>query len=320
MRVPPGKPKGVSAARTAWRGIRSASRMALIAQDPPLRFVEPLSVERRSAGSKGYAESSTLIVLNWTARGAPCALGRVLDRRDVGVNPRDAEVPVAVTAGPAFRQRGIGKRLETKAGDRLERCLDLDDVRGERRVRARREQRTVVERRQRDAVRRARVHRRERRPGAVGRAHRLLPLLLCVAHGRRDCLQFLVEPIDVRLHLLARLLLIGRREIEPGFKKARAVAERAALEVGVGEEREQPEVVLLTERVVLVVVALRAGERGAEPDGGGRVRAIHEDLVHRLVRIDAALPRSSSRCDGSRWRSSAPSLRRAACRPRSVRS
>ena len=73
-----------------------------------------------------------------------------------------------------------------------------------------------------------------------------------------------------------------------GFEVARAVAERAALEVGVGEEGEQPEVVLLAERIVLVVVALRAGERRAQPDRRGRVDAIDEDFVQRLLRIDAA--------------------------------
>ena len=37
-----------------------------------------------------------------------------------------------------------------------------------------------------------------------------------------------------------------------------------------------------------MVVALRAAERAAEPDGGGRVDAIDEHFVVRLFRIDAA--------------------------------
>ena len=84
-------------------------------------------------------------------------------------------------------------------------------------------------------------------------------------------------------------LLLGSRQFQRRLEVARAVAERAAVVVVVREEREQPEVVLLREGIVLVVVALRAGERAAQPDGRRRVRAIDEDLVARLLGIDAAL-------------------------------
>src|SRR5438477_1961849 len=52
---------------------------------------------------------------------------------------------------------------------------------------------------------------------------------------------------------------------------------------------EHPVVVLLREGVELVAVALRAGESGPEPDGGGGVDAVHERLVARLLDVDPAL-------------------------------
>src|SRR4029450_13277777 len=105
----------------------------------------------------------------------------------------------------------------------------------------------------------------------------------------RGSLHLAIQPIDVRIYLLARRFLLGRGEIERGFEVARAVAERPAVEVAAGEKRQQPEGVLLGERIVLMVVALRAGERGTEPDGGRRVGAVHEYFVVRLFGIDAAL-------------------------------
>ena len=197
-------------------------------------------------------------------------------------------MPVRVPPRAAPRQRAVGQRFETQARYPLRRGVDRDLVRREHRVRARRQERVVGERGQRHAVRGVRVRGRERDPGTLGRSQRLLPPFLRGAKLRRDRLELLLEPVDDGLRALARRFLLRGREIEPGLEEPRAVAKRTALVVRVGKEGEQPEVVLLAEGIVLVVVALGAADGAAEPHGGGRVHAIHERFVHRLVGIDTA--------------------------------
>ena len=195
---------------------------------------------------------------------------------------------VRIAPGASSRQRRIGERLEPQACDPLERCLDRKGVGREHRVWTGGQERPVLECLQPHAVRGCCLDRLQRRPGLFGCPNRLLPSVLCLAQRRRRRLHLFFEPIDLRLHPCARLLLLRRGQVEPRLEKARPVAERTALVVSVGEERQHPEVVFLAERIVLVVVALRAGQRRAEPDGRGRVHAIDEDFVQRFLRIDAA--------------------------------
>ena len=72
------------------------------------------------------------------------------------------------------------------------------------------------------------------------------------------------------------LLLPGRRHLEHD------------LVLGL-EERDQPVVVALGDRIVLVVMATRTPEGAAEPDGRRRVGAVEQPLPARLGRVDAAL-------------------------------
>src|SRR5688572_29505645 len=55
------------------------------------------------------------------------------------------------------------------------------------------------------------------------------------------------------------------------------------------EERKEPVILLLRKRIVFVVVALRAGERRSQPDGCGRINAVHNGCYAILFRIYAAL-------------------------------
>ena len=212
-----------------------------------------------------------------------------VDGRDLDLEARHTKVTVGVASGSAFRERRIGQRFDAEPGDSLQRRVGRDGVRRQRGVVAGREHGTVRQCREHDAARRADVARRERCPGRLGRAHRQFPLRLGLTHFGSDGFQFAVGLVDVRLQPLARLLLVGRGQVEPRFGEPRPVAEGGAVVLGVREEGEQPVVVLLREGIVLVVVALRAGERRAEPDGGGRVRAIDENFVQRFLGIDAAL-------------------------------
>ncbi len=127
----------------------------------------------------------------------------------------------------------------------------------------------------------------QRRPITLRRAQSILPPRLRLANLGRHRLQLLLQAIDLGLCLFPGRLLFDRGQVECGFEEPRPVPVGATLVVGVGKEREQPEIVLLAERIVLVVVALGAGERGAKPDRRRRVDAIDEHFVHRLVRIDA---------------------------------
>ena len=84
-------------------------------------------------------------------------------------------------------------------------------------------------------------------------------------------------------------MLPGERQVHlrPGEVVGDAVPfdlQRRVVEVG-----EQPVVVLLRERVVLVVVALHTLHRGAEPDRAGRVDAVDHLVGAVLFRIDARL-------------------------------
>ena len=198
-------------------------------------------------------------------------------------------MPVAVASRPAFGQRWVRHGFEAHTGDALQGRVSRHGVRREGRIGARGQHRAVGERCQHDAIGGADIPRCEPRPGTLRRANRLLPSRLCLADLRRDRPQLLCEPVDPGLQLFARRFLIRRREIQSRLEVARAIAERSALEVAVGKEGEKAEVVLLAEWIVLVVVALRARQRRAQPHRRGGVDAIDEDFVARLVRIDATL-------------------------------
>src|SRR3712207_8422872 len=69
---------------------------------------------------------------------------------------------------------------------------------------------------------------------------------------------------------------------ERGFEVACAISEGAALVFTSGEEGQQSEVVLLRERVVLVVVALCAGERARSEEHTSELQS-RQYLVCRLL-------------------------------------
>ncbi len=115
-----------------------------------------------------------------------------------------------------------------------------------------------------------------------------LPLVQRRLQFRRRLFQFRLEAIDLGLGGAAAGLLIRRGEIEPGLVVAGAIPLGLLFVFGAREECQEAEVVLLAERIVLVVVALRAGERRAEPDGCRGVHAIDQHLVQRLLGIDPA--------------------------------
>ena len=99
------------------------------------------------------------------------------------------------------------------------------------------------------------------------------------------------EGIDAGLRRFHGLGLGGRREIERGRDGAAAAA-AAARAAGLGhlvEDVVEREVVGLLDRIELVVVAARAGEREAHPDGRGGLDAIEDILDARLLGDAAAL-------------------------------
>ncbi len=196
---------------------------------------------------------------------------------------------VGVAAGAAARQAGIGQRLEPQAGQPLRLRLERGGVGRQLGVRARREHRSIRLRGEADAVGRRGVARREHRPGAIGGADLVFPGALPLGDLGRGLAQHAFQPLDLGLQRRPLCHLLRRRQLQLRLVEAGAVARGLCLVGRVGEEREEPEVVLLAERIVLVVVALRAAQRGAEPHRRRRVGAIDEHLVHRLVGIDAAL-------------------------------
>src|SRR6185436_15093727 len=104
-----------------------------------------------------------------------------------------------------------------------------------------------------------------------------------------------------RLPLPASLLELGRRVVERrlelrklvlpvllllpllvGVDRDRRAVVGLVVVLGLVEEREEAEELLLAERVVLVVVALRAVERQAHPDRHRRVHAVDDGVVAEL--------------------------------------
>jgi hypothetical protein len=129
-----------------------------------------------------------------------------------------------------------------------------------------------------------------RRPRAVRREHGALPLSLCGVERRVRSLELARHAVELGLERRLFRGLLGSRQIELRLRDPVIAAGSAEDRVlPVVEEREQTIVIPLRERVVLVVVALRAGDRGAEPHGTGRVDAIDERLPTRLLDVDAAL-------------------------------
>ena len=74
-----------------------------------------------------------------------------------------------------------------------------------------------------------------------------------------------------------------------GGQQRHVIVDRA----GVGEERLQPVVVLLQDRIELVIVAAGAAERQAEEDGAGGVGDVVQDLLAALPQV----PRVATRRD-----------------------
>ena len=198
------------------------------------------------------------------------------------------EVAVIVSARPPLGQRRIREHLQADAGDARQACGGADAIRlGGRRGTAREDGRVRLARQHR-AVRGPQHLRIERRPAGISRTHRTLPLALRgidVGAGRLE-LRFQTIQLRLQRRPLRRLFRRGQIELRLRNPVIAALLSHHGV-VAVVEEGEQPVVIALRERVVLVVVALRAGDRGSEPDGAGRVDAIDEGLPARFLDVDA---------------------------------
>ncbi len=215
------------------------------------------------------------------------APGRIVRWRREHLEARDAEVAVRIASRALLWQRRVEQRLETQACDGGGGRPCFDGVRGELRVRPAGQHTGVGGDAEPHAVGGRRVAGDERRPRLCGLAHVVLPASLCARALWRVLGERVLGGLQLCAQFGARGLLLGRREVERALDVAVRIAERPGVVRGVGEERHQPEVVLLAERVVLVVVALRARDRAAEPGGGRRADPIHQHFVQRLGRVDA---------------------------------
>ncbi len=110
--------------------------------------------------------------------------------------------------------------------------------------------------------------------------------------------QLLVEAVDLGEEPVATGTLLEVGDLEVGL-------------VHVVEEGEEPVVIALADRVVLVVVALRTADGEAEQDGTRRVDPVHDRLDAELLDVDPAflvdrrIPVEAGRNElGGRWRGS----------------
>ena len=207
----------------------------------------------------------------------------------VGFEPVQLKVAVHVASRTVFRECSIGQRLEADSRHARRAGRGFHGVNRLARIRSRSDHRPLRPRRQRDVA--GCRERRRRQHGPMHRRlapHRFFPQRLSAGEPGRRLVQLLVEPINLGLNRFSLRFLLGRGYIHYVLDELRPIVERAHLVVGVGEEGHHPVVVPLAERVVLVIVALRACERGAQPHRGCRIHAIDEQLVPGLVRIDAA--------------------------------
>jgi hypothetical protein len=126
-------------------------------------------------------------------------------------------------------------------------------------------------------------------PSSICVPHRLLPGGLRRIERGIGTGEALVERFRLGQQLRATRRLRRVRHVERRFLDpvvATLLAEHRVLDVV--EERHEAVVVALRERIVLVVVALCAGEGSAQPDRGRRVHAIDERLPARFLDVDAA--------------------------------
>ncbi len=97
-----------------------------------------------------------------------------------------------------------------------------------------------------------------------------------------ECLQLFFESCDLGLPAGCLLFLLRRIDFEErAFVPAVCVSR-------VIKEREEPEILFLRDRVVLVAVALGAGDRRAHPHGHRRVHPVHDGDVAELLVVGAA--------------------------------
>ena len=93
---------------------------------------------------------------------------------------------------------------------------------------------------------------------------------------------------------------------------SRDLARRGDLELGlvhVVEEGEEPVVLALGDRVVLVVVALGAADRQAEEDRPGRVDPVDDRIDPELLDVDPPFLVDLACCGETRWRSAGEARR-----------
>ena len=119
-----------------------------------------------------------------------------------------------------------------------------------------------------------------------------------------------LQSVSIAAHLAEQLLALG--------KFVRAIDRRLRFVIVV-QEREQPVVLRLRERIVLVVVALGALNRQPQHALADGVHAVEHGFHAKLLGIDAPFFVEHRVAQESRWPRSDPAWRREAGRRRSAR-
>ena len=175
----------------------------------------------------------------------------------------------------------IRQDIQSQAGNHLFRDRQIDRVGvGGRRLVV--ENRSVRTDRQRKLALRLHGRRTQRRPAGIQRQLRFPPGL-GGQQGRRRLFEPGFDRGKLGLPGLADFALFGREHL----MQRRFIAAVSVL--GVVEDGEQAKVFLLRDRVVLVGVALGAGDRRAHPGGQGGVHTINDGDVAKLLIAGAAL-------------------------------
>ena len=263
-------------------------RPADVGQDrPACRAALGIAVDRRRRGPAAVRVlgDEELLLLGRERRDEP----HLADLGAVALDPAadlgEDEVAVGRTARSLHRKRIVRQHLHPQRDEPGDAVGEAHRVDIRVRVLPARQHGTVVADLQRRAAGGRGLRRCQAHPGPVGREHRELPRLPL----REGALQLRVRPVELLLQRVRDLpeplqfaRLVGVRHQHAGL----AGADDRLLHVR--EDRAHGVEIFLRDRVELVVVALRAADRLAEPDGADGADAVGQVACLVVLGLGAA--------------------------------
>ena len=226
-------------------------------------------------------------------RGTAERHGRGGPRRRHGLSPDfesgQQEIPLGIPARTAVGQAGIGQGFQPDGRDPLDLGLSHDDVRFAARFRSRCQQGTILLAGQFRAPQGKVGDRVQEAPGDHFPGGLRLPSLLRRLQFRRGTFQRGFQIHDLPLDIGAVSgQIAGWRQGDAGAMRP-DLRFRVVLLHRAVEEGEHPEVLLLGDGIVLVIVALGAGDRAPEPDGSGGLDPVQDSRHPVLLRVGPTL-------------------------------